>query len=253
MNHEEAKTILLLYRPGTADSNDPQIAEALILAKQDADLGAWLERQNLLQKIIREKFQQIEPPPGLKEQIIAALPPAPEKILFLSRYAVLAAAAMVIAFITVAFLWTRSRHPGTNSLANYDRQMVGLAQRAYAMDLVTSDPAKIHAYFGQTHAPDFILPSGLRDIAMTGCAVESWQGAHVSMICFRTGKQHLAAGQSSDVWLFVVDPAAVPNTNPSSSPQLAKMDRVAMANWTQDGKLYLLATLGDENTIKTLL
>ena len=34
MNRDEAKNILLLYRPGTADAEDPQIAEALALAEQ---------------------------------------------------------------------------------------------------------------------------------------------------------------------------------------------------------------------------
>ena len=35
MNRDEAKTILLLYRPGTADAGDPEISAALALAKQD--------------------------------------------------------------------------------------------------------------------------------------------------------------------------------------------------------------------------
>ena len=33
----------------------------------------------------------------------------------------------------------------------------------------------------------------LTKVAVTGCAIQSWQGAKVSMICFRTGKP-LAAG-----------------------------------------------------------
>lgn len=252
MTREEAKTILLLYRPGTADATDPQIAEALALAQQDPDLETWLERQAVLQNIVREKFQQIVPPPGLKEKIIAGMPPTAEKIILLPRYVALAAAAVIIAFIAVAFTWTRPQHSGTNNLADYNREMVSLAQRAYAMDLATSDPAKIHSYLAQTHAPDFAVPAGLRDIAITGCAVENWQGAHVSMICFKSGKKRLAAGQSSDVWLFVVDSSAIPNAKPSA-PQLGQIDRVATANWMQDGKLYLLAMLGDENSIKTLL
>ena len=40
VNPNEAKTILLLYRPGTADAEDPQIAAALALAKQRAGTGA---------------------------------------------------------------------------------------------------------------------------------------------------------------------------------------------------------------------
>ena len=39
MNHDEARQILLLYRPGTADAEDPQIAEALALAKREPELA----------------------------------------------------------------------------------------------------------------------------------------------------------------------------------------------------------------------
>ncbi len=38
MNRDEAKTILLRYRPGTADADDPEIATALALARQDPEL-----------------------------------------------------------------------------------------------------------------------------------------------------------------------------------------------------------------------
>ena len=40
MNRDEAKIILLLYRPGTADAGDPEVAEALTLAKNDPELTA---------------------------------------------------------------------------------------------------------------------------------------------------------------------------------------------------------------------
>ena len=43
---------------------------------------------------------------------------------------------------------------------------------------------------------------------MTGCAIEGWQNAKVSMICFRTGKP-LRPAEQSDLWLFVVDRASV--------------------------------------------
>ena len=71
MNRDEAKTILLLYRPGTADADDPQIAEALALAKQDPELARWLEEHCARQEALRAKFRQITVPAGLKEQIIS--------------------------------------------------------------------------------------------------------------------------------------------------------------------------------------
>jgi hypothetical protein len=252
MNREEAKTILLLYRPGTADAADPEIAEALALARQDPELEAWLQNQVALQKIIREKFRQITPPAGLQEQIIAALP-AQQKVVLLPRYFALAAAAVIVAFIALATVWTQSHRTTINTYALYQGQMISLAQRAYSMDLVTSEPAKIHDYLAQTHAPDFALPAGMQNVPVTGCAVENWRGAKVSMVCFNTGKHKLGAGQSSDLWLFVVDSTAVPDTGATPLPQIAKNNELITADWTQDGKLYLIATSGDENTIKKFL
>ena len=71
MNRDEAKTILLLYRPGTADAADPQTAEALALAKGDPELASWFETHCARQFVIGEKFRQIAVPAGLKEQIIS--------------------------------------------------------------------------------------------------------------------------------------------------------------------------------------
>ena len=45
MNRDEAMFILSAYRPGGADAHDAQFAEALDLAKQDAELAAWFAVQ----------------------------------------------------------------------------------------------------------------------------------------------------------------------------------------------------------------
>jgi hypothetical protein len=41
VTREQAKHILLLYRPGTADWQDPDVAAAIDLARRDLDLAAW--------------------------------------------------------------------------------------------------------------------------------------------------------------------------------------------------------------------
>ena len=71
MNANEAKSILLLYRPGTADAEDPQIAEALALAQREPELTNWLDAQTARQRALREKFRQSTAPAGLMEQIIS--------------------------------------------------------------------------------------------------------------------------------------------------------------------------------------
>lgn len=247
MNRDEAKKMLLLYRTD-ADAADPQIAEALALAKTDAELSRWFEEYRVAQMALRQKFQQAVPPAGLKEQIVSEHA-AQNKIIFRRMNFALAAAAIVVALIVLAPFWFQP-HAKDNTFSIYKNRMVGVALRGYAMDLATNDPAKIRDYFAQNHAPaDYVLPAALQKTTVTGCAVESWQDKKVSMICFSTGK----SGRQSDLWLFVVDQASVKDPPPAAPPQFAKVNQLTTASWAQDGKLYFLGTKGDAQTIQKYL
>jgi len=250
VNREEAKIILLLYRPETADTGDPQIAGALALAKRDPELACWLDEHCARQNALRIKFRQIAAPAGLKEQIISERA-AHEKIIFWRQKVVLAAAAAVVALVILAPLWFHSRADDT--FAIYRSRMVSTALRGYAMDLTTDNPVQIRAYLAQNHAPaDYVLPAPLDKVAVTGCAIESWQGMKVSMICFRTGKP-LPPGEQSDLWLFVIDRDSVKNAPATAAPQFVQVNRLVTATWSQGDKLYMLDTEGDEQTIRRLL
>jgi hypothetical protein len=251
VNREEAKNILLPYRHGTADAADPQIAEALALAERDTELKDWLVRHCARQFVLREKFRQIAAPAGLKEQIISEQAARGKIIFWREKFTLAAAAGLVFLVVFAAFWFSHRGYGGT--LAIYQSRMAGVALRGYAMDLATDNPEQIRAHLAQNHAPaDFILPAGLKQVALTGCAVESWQDAKVSMICFRTTKS-IAAGGQSDLWLFVVDRASVKGAPAGSSPQFSKVNRLITATWTQGGKLYLLGAESDEQEIRQYL
>lgn len=251
MNRDEAKNILLLYRHGTADADDPQIAGALALAERDQELKDWLVKHCARQYVLRENFREISAPAGLKEQIISEQT-VQEKIIFWRPKFALAAMAALLLLVALSPFWVLHRgHDDT--LTIYQNRMAGVALRGYAMDLVTNNPEQIRAYLAQHHAPaDFALPVALKQAALTGCAVEGWQGVKVSMICFRTGRP-LAPGGQSDLWLFVVDRASVRGVPAGDSPQFSQVNRLITATWTQGDKLYLLGTEGDERAIQQYL
>ena len=251
MNQDEAKTILLFYRPGTADADDPQVAEALALAKRDPELAVWLKEHCARQEMLRAKFRQITAPAGLKEQIISEQA-AQEKIIFWRRNAIFAAAAVLVALIALAPLWFPHR-PNYDAFATYRNGMASIALRGYGMDLTTDNPASVRAYFAQNHAlADYVLPAPLGKTAVAGCAIEDWQGAKVSMVCFRTGKP-LPPGAQSDLWLFVVDRSRVKDAPPAGSRQFVQVGRLRMVTWTDGDKLYVLGTTGDEQTLRRYL
>jgi hypothetical protein len=252
MNRDDAKNILLLYRPGTPDAEDPQIIEALALVERDVELARWFGEHCSRQEVLPAKFSRIQVPDGLKEQIISEQA-AREKIIVRRRNIVLTAvAATVVALLIPATLWLRPQGDD-NALAIYRNRMVGAALRGYAMDLAANNPAQIRDYLKQNRAPaDYVLPGPLEEVAVTGCAIESWQGVKVSMICFHTGDP-LLPGVQSDLWLFVINRASVKNAPPAGPPQLAKVNQLITAVWVQGDKLYLLGTEGDEQTIRRLL
>jgi len=251
VNRDEAKTILLLYRPGTADADDPQVAAALELAKQDPELTRWLVEHCARQEAVRAGFRKITAPAGLKEQIISEQA-AQEKIISWRQSAVLAVAAVVVVLVVLAPLWFQHRG-NEETFAIYRSRMADVALRGYTMDLATNNPAQVRAYLAQNHAPaDYVLPAPLEKTAVTGCAIEGWQGAKVSMICFRTGKP-LPPGQPSDLWLFVIDRSTVKNAPPTGSLQFVQVNKLMTVTWTQGDKLYVLGMEGDEQTLRQYL
>lgn len=251
MNINEAKTILLLYRPGTADADDPQVAEALALAKRDPELAEWLQAHCARQEALRSKFRQITPPAGLKEQIISEQA-ARQKIIVWWRNAVFAMAAVIVALIALAPFWLPHR-PHYDTFATYRDRMASIALRGYGMDLTTNNPEAVRAYLGQNQAPaDYALPGPLEKTAVAGCAIQDWQGAKVSMVCFRTGKP-LPPGEQSDLWLFVIDRSRVKDAPPAGSRQFVQVSRLQLVTWTEGDKLYVLGTTGDEQALKRYL
>jgi len=254
MNRDEAKKILLLYRT-EADAADPQIAEALALAKTDAELSRWFDEHRAAQNALREKFRQIEIPGGLVQQIVSEQKAKAKRSSRRQKsVAVAAVGAMVVAAIALAAVYFPfQRQPSASTLADFQKQMIDFASSPYGMALATNDLAQIHDYLAQNHGvADYTLPASLEKTAATGCAVKYWAGAQVSMICFRTGKP-LPANQPGDLWLFVTDCGTVKNAPNSATPQFSQINNVATATWTQNGKLYLLGIEGDEQTLRKYL
>ncbi len=255
MNRDEARQILVLYRPGTADEEDPQIAEALALARQDAELARWLAEHCVRQEALRAQFRHITVPAGLKEQIISEQAARERMSYWRPRVALtVAVAAVMVLLVSLAAFWPWPPHrPNDDTLTVYQDEMVGIELRGYGMDLTTNDPAQIRTYFAQNQAPaDYVLPAAVQKAVVTGCAVEGWQNVKVSMICFRTGRT-LPSTQSSDLWLFVVDCAALKDAPTAGPPRFTAVNRLFTAVWSQNGKVYLLGTEGDESTIRKFL
>jgi len=239
MTNQQAKEILMLFRPGTDDPADLEFAGALALAKGDPELGRWFDEHCQAREAIRVRFKAIAVPEGLKEQILAERK-VHTTAFTKKRPSQLAVATAVLALLVgLASLWLRPRED--KNFSGFRARMTSTVARAYPpMDLETNDLGQIQQYLAKNQAPgNYVLPPALAKTKGTGCAILTWQGKPVSMICFNSGKTVPAA--SPDLFLFIIDRSAVPNAPPGSSPQLAQMKHLATASWSSGDKTYVLA------------
>lgn len=234
MNSQEAKRILAAYRPGSSDTDDPQVAAALEQVARDPALKDWFERQVAFHNAMRESFNQIPVPADLPTRLCK-----PSKITILETWAqrpiVWAAAAGIILLITFSALWwPRS---SADSFAIFETRMVQAALRQYRMDLVTNDMAQIRQFLGRSRAPaDYELRGTLAELNPVGAGLLTWKDQRVSMVCLDSGERD----RTNVLYLFIVDHSAVTRP-PPAIPVFRKVNKLMTACWTQGQKAYLLA------------
>jgi hypothetical protein len=235
VNNDEAKQILLTWRPGHGDLRDPQVAEALEQARRDPALQSWLEKHTTFQRSMERNFRQIPTPEDLRDRILSGRRVV--KVGFWTWHREwLAAAAAIILLLGLATMWFKPQP--TDSFSIFRERTVLGVQRVYpAMDIVTNDMAKVRQFLAGKKAPaDYVLPKGLTRLPVIGAGVLSWQGRGVSMVC-------LKSTDADTLFLFVLDQTSVKDP-PPSTPEFVPVFEMMTASWTEGGKVYVLAGSG---------
>lgn len=258
MNSQDAKQILLLYRPAV-DRDDPEFAEALALTKVDAELDAWFQQHCAFQTAASSAFKTIPVPEGLKEQILSE---RKAHLTLTSRRRALVAACAVVVIAFCGLLTFRSIVPPKPSrdysFANYHSYAISQIIRYPAMDIVTNNLPAIRAELaklGQSNlvfTPTVAKIVGKANIAGTGGKALDWQDKPVAMICLTSGKAGVP--KTGDLFLFIVDNSAVKGPLPGPTPVVTQ-DRksIISSSWSSGDKTYILAGLGDEDFLKQYL
>jgi uncharacterized membrane protein YbaN (DUF454 family) len=247
VNTSEAREILLLYRPGTAELADPQMTEALALARQDPELGRWFEQHRAFQKAMRAGFQKIEVPAHLRTSLLARMSAQPTVITppaWWRNPVWLTAAGAVVLLLALAGIWSKPRP--ADRFANYESRMVSEAQREYRMDVVTNDMRPIRQFMATRGAPaDYDVTPGLKRLQLTGGGQLTWRSNPVAMVCFDRGDKQM-------LFLFVMKRSAVKDP-PPETPQLARVNQMLTARWTRGDNIYVLAGPEEANFLKKYL
>jgi anti-sigma factor RsiW len=246
MNRDQARLILQSYRPAGQDAADPQFAEALALAKQDAELAAWFAEQQKFDAQISREIKSLPAPSDLKAKILARRNsqrqqivelPAPvwwrDLFSFNSPVSWAMAAAMLILF-NLAIFWRHAE--STARFADYSAQMVSAAVNdTNHVDVANSDMKQVVAWLGEHQGESqFVLPVALNGSSgLMGCRVLDWHGQKVSMLCY-------GLKGSGHVDLFVAEAKYFPDAPPVDQPQFASSGGMPTASWNHDGKVYLM-------------
>jgi hypothetical protein len=236
MTAREAQQILMLYRPGTDDAEDPEVIQAMAVARQDPALGRWFQEHAAFQNALRAKLRQVDVPLHLKAALQArgaiTRPPQP---CWWQRPILPWLAAAVTALLVcggLAAFWIRPAAP--NQFANYQERVVSDAIRQYAMDWKTTDMSSLRQSIGSRGGPsDYIIPKGLEKLRLTGGGILNWRSNPVSMVCFDRGDGQM-------LFLFVMKRQAIKDP-PPTDPKLAKTDLLMTASWSQGDNTYVLA------------
>jgi hypothetical protein len=233
VNSLESKRILLGYRPGTDDAQDPAFAQALEAATRDPELRRWLEEQRKVQAAIRAQFRQLAVPDDLRHRILEANSfPAGSGRGRMGGYGHWLAAAAIVVLLGVIAIWDQApAHPG---LTEFRGRMVRTVLREYRMDIHSGDMDEVRTYLRNQNAPaDYRLPPRIETVPVVGGGRLTWQDRPVSMVCFNRGDGEL-------LFLFVIEQAALPDS-PGAEPEFAQVNRLMTASWTAENRAYILA------------
>lgn len=231
MTPRQAKEILLLYRPGTADAEDPEVVAAVELARRDPELARWFEQHCAFQEALRAKLQQIEVPAHLKGALMAQQNII-RPLVWWRNPVWLSAAAAVLLLLGLVGIWLRPEKP--DRFANFRARMVSTALREYRMDVVTNDMRQLRQFIAGKGAPaEYQLTKGLEMLELTGGGCLQWRSNPVAMVCFNRGDNQM-------LFLFVMKRSALEDP-PGETPQSSTATVLQTVSWSQGEYTYLLA------------
>ncbi len=242
MNQDEAKQILMLYRPGTADAEEPEIVAAMEMARQHPGLGQWFNQHAQFQQAMRSKLRQIKVPEHLKAGLLARDTIIRPAVWWVRPMTIrlTAAAAVILLCVGLGILWTKPAD--TTRLVNFQERIISQVQRQYVMEWKTSDMGALRQSIqSRGGRADYQVPRGVLNLKLTGGGVLNWHTNPVSMVCFDRG-----GGQM--LFLFVVKKDTVKDPPPElRDPRLAVVHEWLTASWTEGDNTYVLAGQDHDN------
>jgi hypothetical protein len=244
MTQEEAREVLLRFRSLEMDGVDPEVQRALELTKRDPELRRWFEGQRHFNEQARNALREIEPPEGLREQILGEAKitrPVWRRIEFL------AAAACIALLLGGLLFWGNRPQAVDTTYAAFREQMLSFALRRYTMDIFTNSQPAVRAYLATNGIPsDFALPKKLEAAPVLGGGALSWENQPVGMMCF-------AGPTNQTLFLFVTDAKSMRRAPAEAELRFNNFRRLKTAEWREKDRVFVLGGEIDPQSLKRLV
>ena len=244
----DPRLYLSARRPSGQDDTDPAIADALQQAERDPQLAAWAERERKTDTLLTEKLRAVEPPPGLRDRILAGGQFRRRSWFgWLSRPAwrgfrgieIAAAAAVLLIFMTAVLM--RPASPSRNIEAANWQEAAAMEVAAIErdgstgpLDHVVNDLPQIREWLASQTCPSpATLPAPVRELTIYGCAKRSWRGQPLSIVCF-------AFDGGREIHLVTIERRGLPTAPPAGKPAFSNVRGYETASWSEGDVAMML-------------
>lgn len=257
--NDEARLHLRARRPGGQDDTDPAIAAALEKTRDDAQLAAWAEAERKSDAALVAKLRQVQPPPGLRDTILAGAKVGRRGwrrwLRWFNasawrnfRHSELLAAAAIVMILAAALAWNyfTGTKPESNWEAYAAAQVAQIEEKGTPQVLVSSMP-QIHEWLTQqTCPPPGTLPKPVAGLKIAGCSKMAWGNEPMSIVCFFINGE-------PKVHLVTVYRRNLPAPPPEGVPVFKNVNGYNTASWSEGERTMMLIGKVDEAELKKLM
>ena len=263
MDKNEARQILLAYRADLSELEFPEVKEALKMAAEDPELGAFLSRQQAFDRAFAGKLKEIEAPAGLMERILASAPTetAPEpkeasKIIWWKHPGAWSAAACFLVLMALAAVYTQNQSQSSQvgEIAMLDKFAQAAAEHSPTVQPLDFGSNEIHdlsAFLVKEGAPNphghphpRRLPENMDQLSGLGCLTFNWKNNPVGILCLKGRKIYN---------LYMIDREGITSQRNQKEPSYKQFGNYATALWIDDNLVYVLTVKGKTKDLSPLL
>jgi hypothetical protein len=269
MTREEAKQLLELCRPGNQeDRQDPALAVAFALLETDAELKSWFDQQQAVDARISQQINTLEAPADLKASILAGMHlhrahateensepiiPFPHEAKQTARprawwQSPWTGIAALLVVMMVILNVPKSESPDNQAalaglppvIQFLSQEISSLKSNQLQFDKRDSNAGNLQTFLASSQAPSpQSIPNYLDKMPTLGCITFEYEGAKLSMICFKNGEVY---------HLITAEKATFPGTLPTS-PEVFECKDKAFRVWVEGEQVKILSVEGTKEDI----